>query len=108
MKPGIGSDEDDDAAIEDGEVTHDPQHSLLLGTDDVRSANHLRCTPEFGADPRGGYDSCGFAAPHQGTCIRIHTWSGFDGQRLASEHRLIEQDRPVEQLHVRRHNAAER
>ncbi len=92
MKPGIGSDEHDDAAIENGEVAHDPQHSLLLGTDDVRSANQFCCTSEFGMDPRGRYDSCGFAAPHQGTCIGIHTCSGFDGQRLTCKHRLIEQD----------------
>ena len=67
MKPSIGSDERDDATIENGEIAHDPQHSFLLGAYNLRDANQFRCTPEFGTRPRSGYDRGGFAPPHQGT-----------------------------------------
>ena len=108
MGIGIRPDEKDDAAIEDRKITDDPQHGLLLRADDVRRANKFCGAPELGMHASGCHLCGGFPAAHQSPCVSIRSCPGFNRQRFACKHRLIEQDRPIDQVHIGSNHPAER
>jgi hypothetical protein len=49
-----------------------------------------------------------FPAPYQSAGVGFSAGAGIDGQRFAREHGLIDQDRSIEQAHIRSDDEAER
>jgi hypothetical protein len=88
--------------------THDPQDCVLLRTDNVRRADKLRRATELGMCAGCRNLRRRFTAPYQCACIGIRASASFSWQRLACEHRLVEQDRAVKQMDVGRNHSAER
>ena len=107
-KAGIGDQHHDDDAVEHGEIAHHAQHRLLLRADDMGGAHELRGAAELGA--RSGRRDLRhrLAAPYQRSGEGLDARAGFDGNRFAGEHGLVEQDFSPGECHIRRDHAAER
>ena len=78
--------------LNSGEIAHHAQNRLLLRAHDMGGADELRGAAELGA--RAGRRDLRhrLAAPHQRPGIGLHARAGFDGDRFAGEHGLVEQD----------------
>ena len=87
-------------AIEDRQVAHDPEYSLLLCAYYVCGANEFRSAAEFRANARSRHHGCCFTALDESPGICVDTWAGINGQGFPSEHRLIELDRATGQMHI--------
>jgi len=71
-------------------------------------ADQLGSAPEFGARAgRRDFRLC-FPAADQGAREGLKTGAGFDRDRFAGQHGLVEQDFSTRELHVGRYYAAER
>ena len=105
---GIPHQQHDEDAIEQGEIAHHAQNSLLLRTFDVRGANQFRRASKFGARSGGRDLRHRLTAPHQRSGIGFEAGPCFDGYRFAGEHGLVEQDLAFGQTHVRGNHGAER
>ena len=107
-KVGIGHQHHDDHAIERGEIAHHAENRLLLRTYDMGGADEFRGAAELGARS-GRRDLRHCLAPtyqRPGECLDAR--AGFDGDRFAGEHGLVEQDFPPGEFHIRRDHATER
>jgi len=102
VQVGIDPNQKDETGVGDRQVAHDPKHSLLLGTDHMGSLNQLRRAAKLGMSARGGHPGRRFAPPYRCTGIGVGAGAGFHRQGFASRHRLIQQDGPIQQIHVRR------
>jgi hypothetical protein len=107
VSKGIRPHKKDDSTIEDRKITHDSQHSLLLRTYNVRGTDKFRGTAKLGVNAGSCNFRRRFTAPHECPCIGIHPWASFDGQGFACEHRLIEQDRSSDQVHIGRNHSSQ-
>ena len=105
---GVSHQHDDDYAIEDGKISHHAYNGFLLGTFDMGGADEFRGVPKLRAGPGCGDDRRGFSAPYQRPGVSFETRSGFDGDGLAGEHGLVEQDRALDQLYVGCNHSTER
>jgi hypothetical protein len=105
---GIASDEKDDGAVENRQVSHNSEYGFLLRTDHVRGTDKLRRTAEFGANASRRDHRCRLTTPDQSSSKRVYARASINGQRFARKHRLIEQDGSLDQVHIGRNHAAER
>ena len=72
------------------------------------SANQLCGASELGASSRRRDAGHSLAAAHQRPGIRLESRTRFGGDRFTGEHGLIEQDIPLNNLHVGGNHTAER
>ncbi len=105
---GIGHERDDDREIDHGQIANDAEDHLLLGAFDVRDADEFGGTTEIGVLAGGGDLRNGFAAPHQPAGIDGVAALPLDRDRLAGEHRLIDEERPFNDPQIGRDDLAER
>ena len=79
MSGGIRHQNDDEAAIEQGEIADDTQDGLLLGTYDMGTENKLRGSTKLRARS-GRRDLCNrLAAPHQRPGISLEAGAASTG-----------------------------
>src|ERR1700722_9694633 len=80
MCVGIASDEKDDDAVENRQVSHYSEHGFLLRTDHVRGTDKLRRTAEFGANAsRCDHRRC-FATLDQSSGKRVYPRTSLNRQ----------------------------
>ncbi len=65
------------------------------------SAHKLRGAAELGARSSRRDFRHRLAAPYQRPGIGLHAGAGFDGDRFAGEHGLVEQDFSFAEMHIR-------
>ena len=90
MSEGVGADEKNNATIENRQVSHDPEHGLLLGTYHVRGADKFCGTSKLRLNASGSHLCRSFTTPHERPCIGIHSGTRFEGQRFACKHGLVQ------------------
>ena len=105
---GIRHEQANDDAIEDRKISHHAHDCFLLSTFDMGGADEFGGVSELRACPRSGDDRRCFAAPHQRPRISLQARSSFNGDGLAGEHGLIQQDRSFDQLYVSCNHATKR
>src|ERR1700691_4693136 len=74
----------------------------------MRGSNQLRRAAKFSAGTSRRYDRSSFSAPDECPGISVHACTGFNGQGLACEHRLIELHGPTCKMHVGGDHTAKR
>ena len=74
----------------------------------MRSSNQFGRAAEFCVNAGSGYLCSGFAAPHQGPGVGIRPGASLYGQGFSGEHRLIELDGSIDNVHIRRNHTTQR
>jgi len=74
----------------------------------MRRAYQFRSVPEFGSWPSLDYLRGSLASPHECTCIGFYARGRLDRHRFTRKHRLIEENGPVHDLHIRGYHRSER
>ena len=103
----IGDEKGGNTAIDEGKVAYHPEDRLLLRAFDMGGAHQFGGASEFAARARRGDFGDGLAALHQRPGIGLVAWTGFDRQRLAGDHRLVEQHAPRDQADIGGDHGAE-
>ena len=102
MHVGIRSHGHDQETIKYREVAHNLQYGLLLCAHDMSGAHQFCRAAELRARSSCRYNGRCFPTSDERPCIGVCAWTGFYGQGLACDHRLIKLDRPTGQAHVGR------
>jgi len=64
--------------------------------------------PNFGSRPGLDYFGGSLASPHECTCIGFYARARLDRHGFTRQHRLVEENRPVHDLHIGGYYCAQR
>ena len=97
---GIGNQPDHDRRVENRQVANEPEHRFDLGAFDMGDAHEFGGATEKGCRSGCGDHGNGFTAAHQRAGIGELADACFNRDRLAGQHRLIEDHRAFENAHI--------